>query len=287
MRRYALTPLLLSVALTCTSCSVSEVGNVLNIAGRVQPHVKKGAEALRPLTAKEEKELGGTVACVVISKFGVVRDEAATNYVNRIAVTVSSYSERASLPPAVLILNTDMPNAFACPGGYMFVTRGLLKLCQDESELAGVLGHEFTHVSKRHTLNKLKWGGGASFAVEAGAALGGQEKNALVQGLAKLVEKAVQDIVNNNHGREAEVEADLVGAETAALAGYDGDGLARLVERMPSTGANSAWKEKFAKYKSGETRGEMIRKTLSKKNLAGGMKNAQRYKKALGGILGS
>jgi len=280
-------PLFSVCALVLTSCSPADIGKAANIFKRTQPIATKGAKALRPLTLDEEKELGGTVACVVISKFGVVRDRAATDYVNHVAVTVASYRERASLPPRVLILNTDMPNAFACPGGYMFVTRGLLKLCRDESELAGVLGHEFTHVSEKHTMKKLKTASGTSFVVEAGTALAGQDKNALVQGLSKLVDKVAAQVLNNNHGREAEVEADLTGAEIAAMAGYDGEGLGRLVERMPATGPTSAWKENFGKYKSGETRGQMIRKVIEKKGLGGGARNAARYKRELARILGS
>jgi predicted Zn-dependent protease len=256
-----------------------------NWFGRVAEGTYKTIIAARPLNNEEEAEVGGTVAACVASAHGVVEDSRATTYVNLVAQTVSSYNCRPRLLPRVLILNADEPNAFACPGGYLFVTRGLLKLCRDESELAGVLSHEVTHVAKKHSIKRLRW----KNTISCGAAtLASAAPDKIVQAyeaMAPLVNAAKDEIVNNRHGRAAEQESDLVGAECAARAGYDGAGLGRVVERMSEGAAGrTGWKE-FSVYPDGSTRGQKIAKQLAKLKLDGpGATNAERYARELAAV---
>jgi predicted Zn-dependent protease len=283
MRRKGAALSLLSAVLLCTSCSVGDLSNVGKVF-KVAKTAKDGFAAGMKFDYDEELEIGGTVAAYLIATHGVVADTRATDYVNLVAASVSAESERGGVLAKVRILDTDTPNAFCCPGAYIFVTKGLLKLCKDESELAGVLGHEFTHFAKRHTLRKLEKTKRGKFVGKTVSEMANLKNSALFKIFEGVVAKAVGDIANNKHGRKAETECDLIGCQLAAMAGYDGEGLARLVERMPDTGA---WKEQFSKYDSGESRGDMIRKTIRKEGLGGGVKNAGRYKKALAGILGS
>lgn len=248
----------------------------------------KFAQANKPFTWKEELEVGGTIAAQLAAAYDVVEDARATEYVNLVASTVSSYGERPDVLPRLLILKNEVPNAYACPGGYMFVTTGLLKLCRDESELAGVLGHELTHVAKKHTLEMLRSKRRRSaFIEETAANLADRSEIAKnYPGFKGVIDAGINGIVNNNHGKKVEAEADGLGAEWAARAGYDPAGLGRLIGRLPTDGKKSAWKEKFSVYKDGSTRAQRIAKELAKAGITGGgVRNAARYKRELAGVL--
>lgn len=254
--------------------------------GKVAGGVWKTVAAARPLNSEEEAEIGGSVAACVIGDRGVIEERRAVTYVNLVAQTVSSCNSRPGLMPRVMILKTDEPNAFACPGGYVFVTRGLLKLCRDESELAGVLSHEVTHVAKQHSINRLKWKNTVSCGASTLASAGPEQVQQAYEAMAPLVNAVKDEVVNNRHGTKAEEESDLIGAECAARAGYDGAGLARVVERMKQgQGENTGWKE-FSVYPDGSTRGQKIEKRLAELKLdKGGATNAARYKRELGALL--
>jgi predicted Zn-dependent protease len=254
--------------------------------GKIAQNLGKTAAAARPLNSEEEAEIGGSVAACVASAHGVVDNGRATAYVNLVAQTVSSYNSRPTLLPRVMILNADEPNAFACPGGYLFVTRGLLKLCRDESELAGVLSHEVTHVAKRHSINRLKWKNTVSCAASTLVAAAPEKVQQACDAMTPLANAVKDEVVNNQHGKEAEKESDEIGAECAAKAGYDGAGLARVVERMKEGPAGkTGWKE-FSVYPDGSTRGQQIQKHLAELKLAaGGATNAERYKRELAGVI--
>lgn len=277
MRTLARVLLPAAAALLC-GCSLS-----LEQAAIAAGGVFAAGASMRPLTVEEETEVGGTVAACVINPYGVVRDDRATRYVNLIAAAVARPSTRPEVMPKVMILDCPEPNAYACPGGYLFVTAGLVKLCQDESELAGVLGHEFTHVANKDSTSKLglKKAGGTILAT--GAAMVPGQAGQLCQALTPLVDAAKDGIINNRHGVGAEERADLTGAECAARVGYDGAGLARVVERMQQgAGEKTGWKE-FSIYSDGTTRGQRILNMLKDKGLAGrGATNAERYRREMG-----
>ncbi|MHC4916741.1 MAG: M48 family metalloprotease, partial [Planctomycetota bacterium] len=205
------------------------VGNV--DVGKIFGSGKAMVKAIRPFDWEEEKEIGGTVAVKIAGTFQVHPDTRARAYVNLIAATVASRSVRSDLVPRVLIIKEDVPNAFACPGGYMFVTTGLLRICGDESELAGILGHEFAHVAQKHTLSGLRWKRAFSVGAREAASYGKEELQRAYEGFKPAVNKAINGVVNNRHGTKAESEADTLGAEWAALAGYDAAGLGRLIGR--------------------------------------------------------
>ena len=245
----------------------------------------KVAKAYRDFTWKEELEIGGTVAAKLAASYPVVEDGRATDYVNCLAATVSACGKRPDVLPRVLILRDEIPNAYACPGGYMFVTTGLLKTCRDESELAGVLGHEFAHVAMKHTLESLrKKRGSSAFLSEAAKNLEDQSNLAkLYPDFKGFVDSGIEAVADNRHGNEAEKEADVLGAEWAARAGYDGAGLGRFIERLPG-GAGGRWKE-FSVYQDGATREQRIAGNLKKLKLdGGGATNPQRYARELAAV---
>ena len=120
--------------------------------------LKKGMDQFEDLqiTDSEERAVGAQVSGKLRARFGVVQDPAVHKYVTLVGSVLAATSSRASLPWTFIVLDTDGVNAFAGPGGYIHITRGALALLQNEAELAGVLGHEITHVTARHTIRAIQ-----------------------------------------------------------------------------------------------------------------------------------
>ena len=121
-------------------------------------------KSFKPMSEQEETELGKGIAANLLGAAPLVPDAALQTYVNRIGKWLAMHSERPGLPWHFGVLDTDSVNAFAAPGGYVFITRGLLLQMRDESELAGVLAHEISHVIERHALETMRKGTLAEFA---------------------------------------------------------------------------------------------------------------------------
>ena len=104
---------------------------------------------------KAEVEIGRNMAGRMLSYYGVYDDEKLVKYLNKIVAYVGSYSDAAERRFMVAILDSDIINAYACPGGYILVTKGALKAAKSEAEIAAVFGHEIAHVVKKHMFNTL------------------------------------------------------------------------------------------------------------------------------------
>ena len=116
-------------------------------------------------TDAEEQQLGSTVSQLLRDKYGVVQDKAVHTYVTLVGTVVAQASSRPNLKWTFIVLDTDGVNAFAAPGGLVHITRGALGLLQNEAELAGVLAHEISHVTGKHTIHAIQ----KNKAVQAGA----------------------------------------------------------------------------------------------------------------------
>ncbi|GMR00005.1 MAG: hypothetical protein BMS9Abin18_0834 [Zetaproteobacteria bacterium] len=111
---------------------------------------------LIPISDRDEIKLGRGVAARVINRFGIDYNFGATYYLNLLGTTIAQRSDRPGLPYHFAVLDTDDVNAYACPGGFVFITRGALNMVQDEAELAAILSHEIAHVTERHIIKALQ-----------------------------------------------------------------------------------------------------------------------------------
>ena len=146
-------------------------------------------------SADEETQIGRQLAGNLLGAAPLAKDDKLQRYVNRVGRWVASQSERPDLKWHFGVLEAPDLNAFALPGGYVFVTRGLVELMADESELAGVLAHEIAHVMLQHHLKVLKQGQAISLIGDlfsknqnqgiAAQALIGKGAEALTRGLDK------------------------------------------------------------------------------------------------------
>ena len=107
---------------------------------------KKANDAV--YTEAEKQQLGAEVSANIRKKFGVVQDESVHRYVTLVGAVLARVSKKPDYPWRFIVLDTDAVNAFAAPGGYIHITKGCLALIANESELAGVLGHELVHVTR-------------------------------------------------------------------------------------------------------------------------------------------
>lgn len=105
---------------------------------------------------RAEVEVGRNMAGRMLAFYGALDNPAIINYVNRVGSFVGTYSDYPDRRYMIHILNTDQVNAFACPGGYILITNGILKNVKNEAELAAILGHEVAHVGRQHMFNFLK-----------------------------------------------------------------------------------------------------------------------------------
>ena len=108
------------------------------------------------MSDEEERQLGEAVSEKLRQEFGVYQNKDVTKYVSLVGNVLAQASTRPALDWQFIVLDTDGVNAFAAPGGLVHITRGALGLIKNEAELAGVLGHEITHITAKHTVQSIQ-----------------------------------------------------------------------------------------------------------------------------------
>lgn len=176
---------------------------------------------------EEEVRIGRQIAGNLLGAVPLVRDDALQRYVNLVGGWVAQQSGRNEVIWHFGVIDTEAINAFAAPGGYVFVTKGLYRMLDNEAELAGVLGHEIAHVTKKHHLKVLK----QSTLISAL----GQAASRKAQGSDPAVQNLIgngAEIMARGLDKSAEYEADRVGIVFAARAGYDPWGLPNVLQGL-------------------------------------------------------
>jgi predicted Zn-dependent protease len=184
-------------------------------------------QAFQPIGLEEEMAIGGSLALEVFHKFGgMYKNPALQNYVSLVGKSVAEVSDRPEIDYYFAVLNTDHPNAFATPGGYVFVSVGLLRMVQNEAQLAGVLGHEIAHITQKHalkTLQRSKMLSGLS-----GLSMAAMDKD---EGLFDQVINEVSNVLfTRGLDKDLEFEADKFGTEFAYRMGYHPAGLKEFIK---------------------------------------------------------
>ncbi len=187
-------------------------------------------KALKEPSEADEIEIGKGVAANLLGAAPPVNDPQLQAYVNRVGQWVAMHTERPDLPWHFAVLDTDGVNAFATPGGYVFITRGMLLRMRDEAELAGVLAHEASHVVEKHALKTMRKG---ALAGLAGDALSSYAEKKGKEEFTKIV-SAGTEIYARGLDKEDEFAADRAGVVIAARAGYDPYGLPSVLQTLAS-----------------------------------------------------
>jgi len=223
-------------------CGGVTVGSVAAIAYK---GASKAAVASRPITDSEEYYVGRAVAARILSQYKLDPNPKLTKYVNEVGDTVARKSTRPNPFRGYhfAVLDTEEINAFACPGGTIFVTRGLIKTCKNEDQLAAVLAHEVGHVAHQDGINsisKARWTQVfTAMGTEAARQYGGVAGN-----LVTLFEGSIDDvfktIVVNGYSRQAEYAADAAALTELTRAGYDPNAMVALLTIMEAKGKGAA-----------------------------------------------
>jgi len=182
----------------------------------------------------DEIRIGRYIAGNLLGAAPLVNEPALQAYVNRVGRWVASSSDRPDLKWTFGVIESNDINAFAAPGGYIFLTRGLYQLLHDEAELAGVLGHEIGHVIRKHHLKVLQ----KSQAIGVGSSL--LKKQLGDKKVAKTLIGSGAEIMARGLDKSAEFEADRIGVVLAARAGYDAFGLPAVLQEINEASSDSS-----------------------------------------------
>ena len=191
--------------------------------------------ATNPVTGKrqfslmsEEQEIaaGQQNDVDVRREMGVYDDRALEDYITDIGMRLARVSERPNLPWHFTVVDVPAINAFALPGGYIYVTRGILPFLDDESQVAGVLGHEIGHVTARHAVQQYSKSAGAELGLILGSIFVPQARP-----LGQLAESGLGLLFLKN-SRDDEAQADQLGVKYAARAGWDPAGVPRMLTTL-------------------------------------------------------
>lgn len=275
-RRVVLTAALLGTPLLALAACAEFLGALEDATDpdSAEGKLVRGANKLRKsaqdLDPAEEHYIGRTVAAQIVAmpQYKLSQDQALTAYVTRVGLGVAMSNDRVRHTFAgyhFAVLDTDEVNALACPGGTIFVSKGLLAKATSEDEVAAILAHEIAHVTLRHGLEQIKKANLASAFqyLGSGALQAAGSNSADLQELAKVFDDSVKDVVGalitSGYSREAEAEADHLGRDLLGGTGYDPQALTRVLAKMGEVGGEGGM---FATHPSPADRCQTLLKPL-------------------------
>jgi beta-barrel assembly-enhancing protease len=207
----------------------------LNV-NRLIDTAKGVVKATHEINEPEEIAIGHDVAARLLGAAPLMNDLRVQRYVNNVGRWLASQSERPNLPWRFGVMDAPQINAFAVPGGTIFITRGLLEKMNSEAELAGVLSHEIVHVVRKHHLKAIQKGALTQLSADAaGAAL----NNVNAQARSKLIAFSTE-MYSRGLDKGDEFEADRLGVVIAARGGYDAYGLPAVLQTLQGMNAKDS-----------------------------------------------
>ena len=178
---------------------------------------------------EKEVQVGRQLALEVEQQAKLVEDELVTEYVNRVGQNIVLHSD-AKVPFTIKVIDSDEVNAFALPGGFFFVNKGLILAADNESELAGVMAHEIAHVAARHAMENQGKATAMNYGMLAGIIFGGGIISTVLQNGGGIL--GALGMLKFTRG--AEEEADRLGVQYLYASGYDPTGMATMFEKLAS-----------------------------------------------------
>jgi predicted Zn-dependent protease len=202
---------------------------------RILQAAASAAPAFFPISDQQEEAIGQAAAAQALQANPALNNPSVQAYVQRIGAAVGAVSDRSNIPYRYTVVNSNDVNAFSLPGGYVFITVKLLKIMQNEAQLAGVLGHETGHIVAKHAIEEIR-----RTAVAQGIAYAAIGNGA---GYDQLIASALYTLVQRGYGRQQELQADRLGALYGSRANYDPYALPQFLIRLEQAtgGAQPAW----------------------------------------------
>ena len=195
-------------------------------------------KAFDEITPEQEYWVGRTVAATLLSQTKPFDDGAANEYLNTLGQYLALCSDRPETFGGYRfqIMDSDDINAFAAPGGYILISRGMLRCCRTENAVAAVLAHEIGHVELKHGLKSIDksrmTGAVTTVLAEAGKNLGGKELAEVTKAFEGSISDITSTLVNRGYSRQFESQADKAAVAILQNAGYDPNGLVAMLSEM-------------------------------------------------------
>ncbi len=243
--------LILAATLALSACAAVETATtvattVSEQAGVISPDqgkaIRTGTSAvsrsLEDFTPEQEYYIGRAVAAAVLSKYPAYANTPVNQYVNTLGQMLAAASDKPEIFAGYhfLVLDSDDINAFATPGGHIFVTRGLIRCCKTEDALAAVLAHEIGHVQLRHgmqSIEKARITEALSVLAREGATtLGSREVAQLTQTFSGAISDIAGTMIGRGYSRAFEYQADEAAVALARQVGYNPGGLIDMLTVM-------------------------------------------------------
>jgi len=285
-----------AAALLCGCAEVSEAGaGIAQAAGVLSPSeaqaVTRSAQAVekswQDLTPEQEYYIGRAVVAQVLQTYPPLDRPLSNEYLNLLGQSLAAFSKRPETFGGYhfLLLDSDEINAFAAPGGLILVTRGMLRCCRNEDELAAVLAHEICHVELKHGLSAIKQGrlteAFTIIASESAKQMAGEELASLTEAFEGSVSDVVMTLTTSGYSRKQERAADAAAVELLQRAGYPAAAMITMLERMDERLADSGGVGFAKTHPSAKSRADALRATISDAGFAPDTVRQQRFSAAI------
>jgi predicted Zn-dependent protease len=213
---------------------------------------------LNIISEEQEIQMGAEFAQELQKELKFITDPVVVGYVEQLGQSLVRVSQRSDLPYTFQVVDTDEVNAFAVPGGHLYVNRGLIEAAESESELAGVLGHEIGHVVGRHSARQLTQQYG--IGIIASIALG-ENPGMLTQVAAQIAATGAV----TSYSRSMESEADSYGVQELHDAGIDPSGLATFFDKLEAMrdGGGGGLEQFFSTHPDPGARAQTVRAQIA------------------------
>lgn len=241
--------------------------------------LKRGADTAKKvadinISEKDERAIGEAVSARLIDAFGIYQDKEVAKYVTLVGTVLAQASSRPGLAWTFIVLDSDGVNAYAAPGGLVHITKGALGLIKSEAELAGVLAHELTHITAKHTVRAIQ----KSKMVDAGTDVAGSQGGLAGSVVNRLADASYDMLFENKFDRDDENEADKVGAALANKAGYAPSGLSEFLNHLAARNKGTVENNGlFASHPAVKDRLERLAKTIRAEKLTASATVQPRY----------
>ena len=265
MRRVSIGVILLAAVAVTVPCRAQGIGGLIGKATKTVQEIN--------ISEADEIKIGTNVSAMLRERYGVVQDKAVHKYVTLVGSVLTEKSTRPGLPWTFIVLDTDGINAYAAPGGFIHVTRGLLSILKNEAELADILGHEISHVTQKHAITSIQKAKGFGAGVDM----------ATNSDVAKQISDAAYKIIyEGNYDRGQEIDADKHGVALADAAGYTPTGLADFLTRLDARNKNQPDRNGlFASHPDTQARLDGMTKEIKAQKLDATAIVAARYAKSI------
>ena len=236
MRRRYLSFLLV---LTCLVSSEARAGWQDTLQNLMNPESKESkilsgatqvVSSSQEMTYESERTIGESLALESMQRFGEpVNSEALQRYVNLVGNAVAGNSRRSTIPYQFVVLDSKVQNAFAAPGGVIFISRALLDILENEAELAAVLAHEVGHVAEKHALKSIRR---AQFLQGVGTISAATMKGSDGKKFESMIGDMQATLFDKGLDKGMEYEADLAALETTYRTGYDPSAMVSVLQKL-------------------------------------------------------